>query len=330
VLDAKVTLLIDGAAVATISPARSPYQIEFPGLPALVAGQVVTALQESASAVSAPSDPVVVKDYRDDFPTGLPKPVIDPTRVYQCAEWIAVRHVPGATLTVFSNGANPRSFVSSWDWTILAPSGAPFNLNDEFTVEQSLCSDTSDRSSPVRAIAPPASLPFPTFRPPNFVSGQELLFLETLVEGAKVTLRELSTPFAGSFSTPITWKPDYDIKSALGRPLRSGDTLSVSQALCAGPGEGSPEQKVHNCEQLPAPLIETPIAGNTFVTVSHAQPGARVRIYDAAGNEIGDGSGTVITLKRAIMAGELLTVVQQIGECTGRFVYRVRAGREKQ
>jgi hypothetical protein len=330
VLDAKVSLLIDGIEVATISPARSPYEIHFQNLPALTAGQVVTAIQQSEGAASQPSDPVAVKNHQEDYPDGLPKPIIDPTRVYQCASLIAVQHVPGAILVVTTNGGDPRITISSWHYTAVRPSGAPFALNDEFIAEQSLCGEWSAPSAPVRAIAPPsAALPFPTFNPPNFINGQELLLIENIVGGAEVTLRETGLPWTGSFSTPINWMPDYDIKSALGRPLKSDDALAVTQALCIKEGEWSPDQKVHECEQMPAPLIETPIAGNTFVIVAQSQPGARVMIYDSGDNEIGDGSGTVVPLNRAIVAGEELTAVQRIGECTGRFVYKVPAGRGK-
>jgi hypothetical protein len=332
VLDAKVSLLSNDVEVATIYPARSPFRIDFMGLQKLEPGQVITAIQESDGAISAPSAPVTVRDHTVDYPAGLPKPFVDPSTVYECAEVISVRHVPGATVTVFTNGRDPRSFISSWDWTIVHPSGAPFSVGDEFTVNQTLCTDKSDISDPpaVRArTGPTAPLLVPILKPPSIVAGQELLFIENIVEGANVTVEETSSPWSGTFSTPVNWKPDFDIKIPLGRPLRPGDSIRLRQELCSSIGDWSPGDQVQPCKNLPAPLIETPIAGNDFVIVAESLPGARIMIFDSAGVEIGDGSGTVIFLSRPIIAGETLIVVQQLGECTGQFVYRVQAVRRK-
>ena len=68
-----------------------------------------------------------------------------------------------------------------------------------------------------------------------------------------------------------------------------------------------------------------PIVGTQYVVVSSAVPGAHIRVYDAANKEIGDGSGTVIWLKRKITGTDVLTVIQQVGECTSKTGYRVSA-----
>lgn len=328
VLDAKVMLYVNsgtGVSTTIIDPARNPLQLNFTGLPELRAGDIVTATQEIDGAVSDTSEPVIVRNYRDDYPDSLPKPVIDPTTVYGCAELIAVRHVPGAILTVYTNGANPISYATSTGWSAVSPAGAPFNVADQFTVQISLCGDVSRMSDSVNALTPPGILPTPTFNPPNIYNGQELLNIETIEYGAKVTLSIPGAIWSGSFSTPVTWFPGYDIKTAMGRPLRGSDILLAMQRLCLTASPWTPEVKLHDCDRLPAPRIETPIAGSRFVIVSESVPGARVMIYDASNNEIGDGSGTVVVLSRAIIAGESLTVVQRVGECTGNFVYRVRA-----
>jgi hypothetical protein len=324
VLDAKVSLLINGAVVKTISPARNPFQIDFSGLTALRAGDVVTATQEQGGAVSPTSAPVTVKNYQEDYPAGLPKPFIDPTTVFECASLIAVRHVPGATLTVFNNGGNQRTYIGGGTgWTSIAPAG-PFSLNDEFTVKQSLCTDNSSLSDPVRARAAPSSLGTPAFNPATIFNGQELVNVENFEYGAKVTLQIPSAPWTGTFSTPITWYSNYDVKSSLGRPLRSGDDLQAMQSLCNRNSSWSPVSKLHDCERLPGPQIERPIAGNNFVVIASAVPGARIMIYDSGGVEIGDGSAPIIVLRRALIGGEVLRVVQRVGECTSRFIYQVR------
>src|SRR4029450_9622937 len=106
-LDAKLSLYINDALVNTLI-ARNPRQEEF-NVPALVAGDVVTATQEVNSALSVQSAPVTVRDHTVDFPRGLPAPEIDPTLIHECATTIAARHVPGATITIYRNNADPRS-----------------------------------------------------------------------------------------------------------------------------------------------------------------------------------------------------------------------------
>ena len=59
--------------------------------------------------------------------------------------------------------------------------------------------------------------------------------------------------------------------------------------------------------------------------MNESVPGARTRVYDDDGDELGDGSGTVIMLKRAINVGDVITAVQQLGECTSRTAVRVSA-----
>jgi hypothetical protein len=126
----------------------------------------------------------------------------------------------------------------------------------------------------------------------------------------------------GKFSFPVSWFPDFDVATPLGRPLNTGDMLTATHTLCALKA-GSEGPRTGKCAELPAPRILHPIVGSTFVVVSSAVPGARIRVYDATNKEIGDGSGTVIMLTRPITGTDVLTVVQQVGECTSKTGYRV-------
>ena len=65
---------------------------------------------------------------------------------------------------------------------------------------------------------------------------------------------------------------------------------------------------------MPAPQIEQPLAGDDFVIVRSAVPGARIRVR-ASGDEIGDGGGNPIALGREVWSGEIMTVSQHLGEC---------------
>ena len=325
VLDATVKVFVNGSAVAS-HVARNPNHEEF-NVPALVIGDVVTA-QQKLGVLSAMSAPVTVRDHKVDYPAGLPAPTIDPTLVYECADLIAVRSVPGAKVTVFSNGGMPVSGTTATDWTMFGPAKHPFVVADKFTAKQSLCADSSPESDKVTAVTAPSSLPGPTFEPSQTYPGQQLVTVSSLTNGSHTSLGVSGTS-AGGFSTPVSWWPDYDLKTALGRPLVSGDAITAQQKLCAsGPTTKTPP--TGKCEDLPAPRIYTPIAGTNYVTVWQAVPGARIRIYDGSNIEIGDGSGNVIVLGRNLVVGDVLTVVQQIGECTSKTGYRISVRAKKQ
>jgi|GEM_PF-1734529 len=320
ILDAKLNLHINGALVGTVI-ARNPNHEEF-NVPDLVAGDVVTATQEFNGVLSGASTPVTVGDHTVDFPGGLPAPEIDPTLIYECAETIAVRHVPGAKITVYSNGGDPSSRSTSIGWSVIFPGKHPFVVGDSFTAEASLCDDVSPPSAPQSAVAAPTTLPAPTFNPATVYAGQELVTVESLTHGSRTSIAEASFGPIGDFTTPVSWFPDYDVATKMGSPLSAGDQLIASQTLCSeGPKTETP--RAEDCEALPAPRIRHPLVGDNYVVVTDAVPGARIRVYDGGGNELGDGSGTVIMLNRAITGADTITVVQQLGECTSSTGYRV-------
>ncbi len=323
---AKVTLLINGVDVGSLI-AHSTVMETF-NVPDLAVGDQVETYQEFAGVISAKSALVVVKDHQVDYPAGLPAPNMDPTLIYECANNIAVRHVPGAKLTVYSDGGSPVTVSTSTDWTSVWPAVRPFYVGETFEAEIQLCKDKSPLSAKANAVAAPASLPAPSFVPPALYPGQTLVSLQNLVNGTKTTIGEMGTGDLTSIQVPISWWPDIDVATPLGRPLQSGDQLTARQELCTkGPESETPP--AGKCEELPAPKIQQPIDGDTWVVVTESVPSARIHIYDAGGAEIGDGSGTVITLTRPVVAGEFLTAVQQVGECMGKTGYRIQVARKR-
>ena len=70
-------------------------------------------------------------------------------------------------------------------------------------------------------------------------------------------------------------------------------------------------------------MIRNPTAGDEFIIVLDSIPGARIRVYDASGAEIADSSGTIIATRRAVVAGEILTAVQDVGSCTSSTAFQV-------
>lgn len=317
---AKVRLFIDGSFVDSLI-ARRP-QEEIFNVPGLVKGQIVTAHQELNGVISDDSAPVMVGDYTVDYPNGLPEPEIDPDLIYECGDIMAIKHVPGVLLTVFSNGGDPVTVPTSTDYSAVRPSTRPFNMGDSFTAQASLCGDISPMSAAVSPIAEPSSIAPPTLKPDITYEGQELISLGDIVYGAHVAIEEASIGIVGELSWPVSWYSDFDVARGLGRPLSVSDQMFVSQSLCSEVG-GSDLPPVQSCDALPAPKIGQPIAGHDHVVVTESVPGARIHVFDDGDNELGDSSGTVITLNRPVTEIDTLTVVQQIGKCTSRNGYRV-------
>jgi hypothetical protein len=254
---------------------------------------------------------------------GLPAPTIDPTLIYECGHMIAVRALPGSTVTVYTNDADPRSYITAGDWTNLPPGKVPFDFGDKFSAEYELCGDSSPRSSPPEvAVAAPPSVPAPKLEPPQTYAGQELVTMSNLLHGSLGILDVGGFGQVAQFSTAISWMPDINVAAGLGRPLQSGDTLQGMQSLCdKGPPTDLPPTT--GCKELPPPRIRHPHIGDTIVIVTDSVPGANVRITTSLGEELGDGSGILIALKRPITTTDVLLVVQQVGECTSSQAYRV-------
>lgn len=323
-LDAIVTVYINGFFVDS-KTSRSPSQLDF-DVPALQVGDVVTAIQKFDGVVSDPSDPVSVRDHKVDYPEGLPKPEINPTLIYECGKTIAVRHVPGAQLTVFVNGADPRSSSTSTGWTAIYPGKRPFDLGDKFSASIELCEDTSPLSDNEIAVAAPGLVNAPTFDPPTTYTGQELIKIENILHGSVVDIGEFLLGEFDKFSTPISWYSEYDFATPLGSPLSAGDQLYAQQTLCkSGPPAEVPTPQ--NCEEIPAPKIRIPLDGEDYVILTESVPGARIHVYDSINNELGDGSGNIIALNRTLVVGEEITVTQSIADCKGKFGYTIKVSK---
>jgi hypothetical protein len=321
ILHAKVDVFIDGVLVNSVEVQDPDEQVI--DVPTLSPGQVVLATQFYNGALSDPSASVTVRDHKVDYPAGLPQPTIDPTLIYECGNVIAVRHVNGARVTVYTNDADPRTSGTASGWTNIRPGKSPFDVNDKFTAEQELCGDYSQRSDPAQiAVTAPATVPPVKLDPVQTYAGQELVHTSNLLHGAMTYLSVGGFGGVAQFSTAVSWEPNVNVSQNLGRPLQAGDVLTGMQVLCEkGPTEKTPPTT--GCKELPPPRIRHPRVGDTYVVVTSAVAGARVRVTTATNEELGDGSGTIIALRRPITSADVLLVVQQIGECTSSQAYRV-------
>ncbi len=316
---AKLTVRIDGADVNSVTVTQPSQTIV--KVPALVAGQKVTAIQEENGVISAESQPVTVIDHTVAYPSGLPKPEIDPTLIHQCGRTIAVRHVRGAKVTIFTNGSNAITYSSGGDWTNMPPKIRPFNLNDRYSAQQAMCEDKSAIGDEKMAVAEPSPMPVPKIDPTPPLAGQEVIGLSDLPNGALTEVSESSAGVIRTFSTAVSWHSEVDIASGLGHALQPGEQLSVVSSLCSDTKISIPDARP--CESLDAPKIAQPFVGDTHVMVTDSVPGAHVIVYDANNNEIGDGSGSPIGLTRALKQGDVLTVVQKLGECVSKNAFQI-------
>ncbi len=314
---AKLTVSINATPTSSAlvtSPSKTIVSV-----PALKAGDVVTAVQDVSGVVSGSSNAVNVIDHTVAYPTGLSTPVIDPKVVYQCGNTIAVRHVRGAKVTVFTNGADDVTYTTGGDWTNLPPKIRPFVLNDVYTAQQSFCTDKSQISAAETAGPPPTPMPIPAITPAP-IAGQPVVNVSSLANGALTTVAESSAGDVAIFTTAVDWQHEVDVATKLGGPIQAGQQLSVVSKLCDGVKVSIPEARP--CQELGAPRIATPLVGQTFVTVTDAVQGARILVFDAALNEIGDGSGVQVGLTRPIASGDILTVIQTLGNCSSAKAYQ--------
>ena len=320
---AELLVFVDDV-LATIQEVLEP-DAQAVKVPPLVAGQKVTAVQRLGMLESGISNVAEVRDHTVDFPEGLPAPVIDPNLIYECGRTISVRHVRGAKLTVYSNGNNPRTISTPGDWTDIRPRKQPFDKGDRFTAEIQMCTETSPLSEAEMALDAPANIPAPKFEPEEPWAGQELVNVFDLLHGALTTVAINGFGTVAEFSTGITYKENVDIESGYGQPVQNGDSLEVIQDLCKV-GDPTRSDPARPCESIPAPRIKDPYVGQSQVIVTSAIPGARIFVYEEGGEELGDGSGSVIALGRSLVAGDVLVVRQRIGSCTSNSAYQVKVG----
>jgi hypothetical protein len=312
-LGAKVTLYVDGQPYGPVE-VRDPDHVVFE-VSALEDGDKVE-VEQNVEGTLSERGAAIVKSHKVDYPNGLPAPVIDPI-VYECASRIRIQHVPGANVTVSTDGGSPVGRSTAHRYAIRQPQGAPFTVGMSFVATDELCGDESPPSAPVAAGKAPEFMPAPTFDPPEIFEGQELVTLATLVRGATTELSDGTSAWSTD-SWPAVRYTHFD----LGGPLRDGASLSAEQELCK-PSPPVQSPKTLECDELSAPRLEPPRAGQDLVVVAEAVPGATIRIYDAADIEVGDGSGVVVGLSRELISSDVLRAVQQVGACTSAEAYQI-------
>jgi hypothetical protein len=286
-------------------------------LPApLVVGQVVQARQHFQGATSAWSTPVTVRDHTLDYPTGPPRPEIDPAPVYQCGSRTGVNNLlTGSDVWITADmtevgrvdGASQHQGVNV---------NPDYLLNQKVRAWSQLCNDPSPPSQEFVTQAPPSPLPGITFDP-IYAGGQQLA-LNGLVNGARFQLSRNGV----NQGTWRTWGARHLV--GLNPPFSTGEVFSATQTMCpnspaSNPGTGV----VQPCSALPAPGVGPVEEGDTFIALSSFVPDAEIKVF-VNGVKTGDGSGPVVLLTKALQDGDTVDVLQVLGTCVGNTVQEIK------
>jgi hypothetical protein len=218
---------VNGATVLANVPGGFPQpQGALLALPAqLQANDVVRARQKAGGIASGWSPAVTVRDHTLDYPTGPPRPQIDPAPVYQCGSRTGVNNLlTGCDVWITANavevgrvpGAAPHQGIN------VSPD---YGLGQEVRAWSALCKDPSPPSIAYTTFPPPSPLPTPTID--SAYAGTQQIRITNLVNGARF---ELSLN-GGSLGVAHV---GYASLVGLPTPLASGDTLSVMQRMCPG------------------------------------------------------------------------------------------------
>ncbi len=336
VKNAKLNIFINGA------PAPNPTVIgQIPELGVnfdvgldFVAGMVVNVTQTVGAVTSALSNSVVVTSHTTDYPAGLPRPRLWKHPLFKCGHAILAEDVvPGSKVEIsaenpdgmggFKPGVVVGSFLAStewgWNWTGVSPE---FELGARITAQASLCKDVSPPSEPEITEPAPSPMPAGSIEPP-VIEGQEIVRIWGPTTGVGAQHGAILSVFASAAPLGSTPTPG-DAPHLFGIPPATlGTSYSATQKLCeeTPPGTG-PKTPTQPCSDLPAPKIKPPLPGDTQVVVTEHIPGANILVF-AGAEEIGDSSGNVINLSRAINNGEIIKVMQKLGKCVSPFRYEI-------
>jgi hypothetical protein len=313
--NALLDLQIDGAVVMANVPGGFPSPVgAVMALPiALTAGQTVRARQKALGLTSPWSPPVVTRDHTADFPAGLPRPEINPPPVYECGSRTGVSNLLiGCNVWITADGVE----VGRVDGAV-AHQGVnvtPFyGLSQTVRAWAALCADSSPPSQAWVTQHYALPLPAPTITAP--IAGSQTVVVDGIANGARFTLSRGGVVI-GTFRA---WGGRFTVQG-ISPPFAAGETLSATQQLCPGDPISDPgDTTVAPCSTLGAPGVGPIQAGDARVTLTDFVADARIRVY-AGGTKIGDGGGPVVLLSRPLVAGEVVDVLQSVGNCTSNVV----------
>ncbi len=333
--DAKIEVFVAGnpvpiASIISDSPSGQAISVSAP----FVAGQEVTAVQIFDGITSAPSNTVTVISHLEDYPSGLPKPRIDPTPVHECGRAVGYRDVvPGGWVKLFSEAAlggggfDPavliKEHASSASGNSYFTFATGLDLGARVHVESGLCSDVSPLADSVITQPAPNPLNKPSVDSPVY-EGENRVVVRNFENSAVLEVFDASMASAGGQPSPGGTGQAVGINPDAG----SSGSYTATQALCTTSPHSDPAP-ILPCSELPPAKIVHPLPGDTIIELTEFVNGSRILIYGDA-EEIGDGGGPLVALTRPVKDGETITVVQELGGCISQWVYVVDVNCEEQ
>ena len=304
-------------------------------------GQVVFATQTYEGVTSPPSNLVPVTSYTDDYPSGLPTPRTASIPLLECGRAIGFDGVlPGAWVSVFSEnpqaggGFAPAVQIGGTDNAQPAVSyvfvNPAFVLGARITLLSGICNVTSPPSAAVIVQpAPPGKPPAPKLDP--VYEGTHIVVVwgpggnpHPLLNGASIDVFDNPMPGGSRAGGQPTPGGGQQVGIDPAAPA-SGKHYNATQTLCLG-SDPSGSVSVTPCSDVPAPIIQQPMPGDTQIEVLQYVPGARITVY-VNNSEVGDGGPPVVNMidsnghPRALADGEVVTVVQRMGDCMSQWRY---------
>jgi outer membrane protein assembly factor BamB len=309
-------------------------------------GQVVYAVQTYEGAKSPPSNLVPVTSYTDDYPSGLPTPRITSIPLLECGRAIAFAGaLPGAWVSVFSEnpqaGGGFAAPVQIGGTDNAQPDSSYVFVDPAFvrgariSLLSGICTVTSAPSDTVIVQAAPPGKP-PTPKMDKVYEGTQIVTVwgpggnpHPLLNGATIDVFDNPMPGGNHVGGQPTPGGGQQVGIDPAAPA-SGNHYNATQKLCET-SDPSSTVSVTPCRDVPAPIIRQPMPGDTEIDVTQYVPGARITVY-VNNNEVGDGGPPAINMidgsgnPRPLADGEVVTVVQRMGDCKSQWRYVITVG----
>jgi hypothetical protein len=286
-------------------------------VPALVAEQQVRARQHHDGRTSDWSEPVFVRNHRDDFPSGLPRPEVNPEPLHDCGSRTGVANLlTGSRVWITDSGTqvgNAEPAIEHHGVNV-----DPFyGHNAPVRVYAMLCGDPSPAS--VLHVAQPGASPLsaPGFELP-YESGTQLV-VTGMAPGARFTLHRNGSPVVVDGRT---WGVRHFV--GIDPPFAVKESFLATQRLCDHDPPSPPGSvSVAPCSELPAPVPGPLQDGDSTIVLMEFVPDAHIRVWRNS-RLVGEGSGPVVSLNEPVFDGDTVHIAQDLpGGCQSQFVWEM-------
>jgi hypothetical protein len=310
---------VDGVTVITGAPGGFPMPngATLPLPAALVAAQRVRARQQTSFAISDWSPEVVVGDHTKDYPTGLPRPEINPAPVYHCGSRTGVSNLLiGCNVWIHADGieVGRQNGAAAHQGVNVNPD---YGANQDVRAFAELCADPSPPSLLHKTQEPPS--PLPSALVETVYDGGSQITITGLVNGARFHVIRNGI----DLGTWRTWGQRHLV--GLNPALAAGETLEVIQGMCPGDPTSPPiKTVVQPCSALPAPTVAPIQDGATSVTLLQFVPDAIIKVYVNLVKR-GESGGPIVQLTSPVQHGDIVHVRQIVGDCIGQSAQEIKS-----